>query len=143
MSRGGVVVYGVGQCGGALGGRWPSELPLFAGAPSLAPARPVTVPRVDPPFQAGSRTSRAAAEAIKPKRATQAERILDFLRERGEEGATIEEISIALHIKESSVCARLGWDLVKVGAVEQTKHERLTTSGLPAAVWIAKPVAVA
>lgn len=139
MSRHGVVFYGGSVA--EPGAPWPTLLPLFARTPEQAPAVPVVVPRVDPPFRAASSTSRAAAEAIKPKRASQAERILAFLRERGDEGATIEEISLALKIKESSVCARLGWDLIKVGAVEQAERERLTTSGLPAKVCLAKPKA--
>lgn len=116
------------------------ELPLFASAraSSLVTAESRVVPHVDPPFQAASRTSRAAAQAVKPRRASQAQRILSYLRARkacGDTGATIEEISLALGMKESSVCARLGYDLVKCGLVRKTDLERATSSGNAAVVW--------
>lgn len=115
-------------------------MPLFASgeASALVTPEPRVVPHVDPPFQASSRTSRAAAEAVKPRRASQAQRVLAYLRARragGDVGATIEEISLALGMKESSVCARLGYDLVKCGLVRKTALERETTSGNMAVVW--------
>lgn len=80
-------------------------------------------------------TSLEAYESVKPYKHTQRSRVLAFLREQTN-GATDEEIMIALGIRYSSVNpARKG--LVDDGLVQNSGQRRLTTSGRAAIVWIA------
>lgn len=58
------------------------------------------------PVHNSSAGSRRAAKAIAPKRLTQRERILEFIRERGRIGSTRDEIAYMLDIPIQSVCAR-------------------------------------
>lgn len=89
-----------------------------------------------------SSTSRAAANSTKPRR--QQDQVLDFII-CAENGATREEISKALGIKESAVCGRVAslvtqskedlFGLLPVHIIE--RGTRVTTSGKAAAVLYA------
>jgi len=87
----------------------------------------------------GTDTSRAAAMALSPDwRATVCGRVLTYIESRGAMGATREEISKALEIKEASVCGRVA-DLRRMGLIEEPKHmTRATSSGAQAQVVIAR-----
>lgn len=60
-----------------------------------------------PPFQPYSATSRAAALDAATRTPGQRERILDYVRSRGADGATRREISDALGIEIGTVCGRV------------------------------------
>ena len=91
-----------------------------------------------PPFQK-TRTSRAAAAAIAEMAGTVRGEVFSFLEGRGLEGATIEEISIGLELKESTVCGRLS-ELKKLHLVRHNGQTRLTTRKRSAMVWVAVAV---
>lgn len=85
------------------------------------------------PYQHGSATSRAAAEAVAPRAQSQKRRILEAYALAGEYGATREEISHWQGIRQATVCPRVN-ELVRKGFLEPTGRERPTTSGQPAEV---------
>jgi hypothetical protein len=82
-------------------------------------------------------TRAAAAVTIGPLRASMQERVLQFLRGRGDFGATDEEIHQATHLNPSSVRPRRG-ELVDAGQVADSGRTRPSSSGRPCVVWIAK-----
>jgi predicted ArsR family transcriptional regulator len=86
---------------------------------------------VDPPYQRHSRTSRAAAEQIKPHVVTQRERILSALRRFGPQ--TDEQLQTFLGLDPSSERPRR-IELVRDGLVVQD-GEGVTSSGRRAARW--------
>ena len=90
------------------------------------------------PFQIGSDTSEAAAEAQKGKAPSAIRRIYVFLLARGELGATDDEIRLALGMLPSTAGARRR-DLELKGACFKTSHRRLTAHGHPAVVYQAVP----
>lgn len=88
------------------------------------------------PYARTSRTSLAAAEAqtgagVK----TQRERILEYLRQQGREGATDEEIAGALDLSMNAVRPRRG-KLVEDRLVQDSGQTRPTEAGHPATVWV-------
>ena len=83
-------------------------------------------------------TSKAAAEAIKPHVSKQQKRILDFLIERGDHGATYTEISDGTGVYAQSVCGRMV-ELVSKKLVVKTETTRKTPSGTDAKVYRAVP----
>ena len=58
-----------------------------------------------------------------------------MLRERGEHGATDQEIQDALQLASNTEIPRR-WELVNAGAVVASKRKRLTRSNCPAIVWV-------
>lgn len=98
------------------------------------PSRPA-LPDPDPPDN-GTPTSRAAAEAARVTTPKQRAAVLRFLEERGQLGATDEEIQLALELRSQSEGPRRG-ELVKAGLVRDSGQRRPTTSGRAAVVWIA------
>lgn len=84
-----------------------------------------------------SKTSRAAAVAMRRASGGQLARVLQYVVMRGSEGATNEEIAGACEIKLQSVCARTN-DLAKRGLIRDSGRERKTSSGHNARVWIAE-----
>ena len=89
-----------------------------------------------PPAQHGSPTSQAAAALIEPTAGTLRAQVLAYLRERGDAGATDEEMQIALSMNPSTQRPRR-IELEKLGHVLRTTHTRKTTSGRDAVVFIA------
>jgi hypothetical protein len=81
-------------------------------------------------------TSDVAARRIRGAVTGLRNRVLAFLASRGTDGATDEEAETALRIRPQTYTPRRG-ELVKAGLVVDTGRRRCTTSGRPAAVWIA------
>src|SRR5579862_7683128 len=102
----------------------PAQLALFGPAPSPPPARNWTP------------TSRAAAHAIREAAPTLRTRVLEFIADCGEHGATNDEIAAGLGMLLQSVCARAN-ELWEQHAIADSGRTRLSRSGRPAKVWVA------
>jgi hypothetical protein len=87
-------------------------------------------------YQRHSKTSKAAAWAIEPKRASGRGILLAFLRSRGPMGATDEEMQRWAPMNDNTQRPRRG-ELVKGGFIHQSGTTRATTSGHDAVVWLA------
>lgn len=88
------------------------------------------------PYSNGT-TSRAAAEKIAPSAAALREQVLAFIRSRGTQGATDEEVQDALGMLGNTQRPRRG-ELVDSGHVRDSHQTRGTKSGRAAKVWVAK-----
>jgi hypothetical protein len=84
----------------------------------------------------GTATSDAAAASIKPILNELQARVLAFLREQGDAGATAQEIESGAGLGGSTVRPRL-IELRRRGDVVDSGRTRPTASGRQAAVWIA------
>lgn len=82
-------------------------------------------------------TSHAAAVAILPHVNALQRRVYDYIRSRGEHGATDEEIKLALGLRGSTVRPRR-CELHEKGLVVDTRRTRPTVTGRQATVWVAK-----
>ncbi len=80
-------------------------------------------------------TSRVAAGRIAGRTGTLRAAVLAMLRERGEQGATDQEIQDALELSSSTENPRR-WELVNAGAVVASGRKRKTRSNCPATVWV-------
>ncbi len=88
------------------------------------------------PYVARSETSKEAALSKKESRARDEKRVMDFVKGRGEHGATDYEIEVGLKFaRQSSVSARRG-SLVKKGQLRDSGLKRKTITGRYATVWI-------
>jgi transcription initiation factor IIE alpha subunit len=85
--------------------------------------------------QEHSETSVAAAEAVGSSAATLRGLVLSYIRIRGEEGATDEEIAIALDMNPSTARPRRV-ELERAGLIKKSGH-RPNRSGRLATVWSA------
>lgn len=83
----------------------------------------------------GSPTSKAAAESMKPHAGQQRELVRRFFAERGELGATQQEVELALGIAGNSVRPRCK-ELEQSGEVVDSGSTRPTVARRKAAVWI-------
>lgn len=90
-----------------------------------------------PPHQSHSDTSREAAEAIEPDAESLRGVVLAYIRRRGREGATDDEIQVALDMNPSTQRPRRV-ELWEAGLVERTSATRPTRSGRRATVWVAR-----
>lgn len=90
----------------------------------------------DAPFQAHSPTSADAATEIQPRTETLRRAVLAFLQQRGDEGASDEEIQEALAMNPSTQRPRR-IELVTMGLVRDSGRTRPTRSGRAAVVWVA------
>ena len=90
----------------------------------------------DRPPDNGTITSRQAAKAIAPAAGTLRARVLGFVASQGQRGATLDEISIGLEMRLSTVCARAN-ELKKSGQLRESSHTRPTSSGRQARVLVA------
>lgn len=88
-----------------------------------------------PACQMHSETSRAAAHAIKPSAKALREQVFDFVKGRGERGATDEEIASCLKMSGNTERPRRR-ELVLAGRVIDSGKKRETESGLMATIWI-------
>lgn len=95
-----------------------------------------------PPFQRTSDTSREAAIAAYPRVGTDKHAIVEFVRARGETGATQNEIELRLGLPRSTVCARVN-ELERDGYLVRTDMRRLTEFRRNAVVYVWKGVAIA
>lgn len=89
----------------------------------------------EPPCQAHSPTSREAAVAIEPRSETLRRAVLEFIRSRGETGATDEECQEGLAMNPSTQRPRR-IELQQAGLVHDSGRTRLTKSGRKAVVWV-------
>jgi hypothetical protein len=85
-------------------------------------------------------TSRIAADRIAGRTATLRAAVLSMLRDRGEYGATDQEIQTALQLPSNTEIPRR-WELVNAGIVAASGRKRSTTSGCPARVWVLSELA--
>jgi hypothetical protein len=104
------------------------QLDLFGQRPARR-----TTPRLPP--SNFSDTSRAAAVAHTHVAVEQGERVYAELVRRGRHGATNEELAVALGMRVSSVCGRVG-TLKADGRVVDSGQRRAGLSGLKHKVWV-------
>ena len=95
---------------------------------------PAEEPRA--PFVADSETSRQAALAIGPRLSALQAKVLRFITNRGDYGATDEEVALSLNMRGDTARARR-CELRDASLVVKSDKRRPTTSGQSAAVWIA------
>ena len=89
-----------------------------------------------PPFQRHSETSREASISIYPRVGTQRRIVLDYLRQRGDLGATDDEMQVALDMNPSTQRPRRV-ELERGELVVKTAMTRPTRAGRKAAVYVA------
>jgi hypothetical protein len=89
----------------------------------------------EPPCQRHSVTSREAADAIKPDASELRRRVLAYLRGRGEDGATDEEMQTGIPMVPNTQRPRRV-ELVEMGSVVDSGRKRRTRSGRNAVVWV-------
>jgi hypothetical protein len=96
-----------------------------------------------PPYQRTSSTSRRAAMALvtEGRLLDKREQVRRFIAERGDYGATREEVALGMGLRIQSVCGRVAELLEHIPgeppALQRTDRERKTTSGRNAEVLIA------
>lgn len=98
------------------------------------------LPLMPPVRNDAPETSRVAAGRIAGHAGTLRAAVLAMLRERGEHGATDQEIQDALQLPSNTEIPRR-WELVNAGAVVASGQKRKTRSNCPATVWIARDFA--
>lgn len=93
------------------------------------------------PFEKGSDTSKAAAEAIQPDAARLRSLVIDAFKEAGERGLTSNEVELKLGLRQSTASARVR-EVVLLGNLVESGI-RKTASGRNAKVfvWTDEPVA--
>lgn len=91
-------------------------------------------PREPRPAANWSRTSRAAAHAIRESAPNLRARVLEFIAARGPQGATNDEIAAGLGMLLQSVCARAN-ELWARKQIRDSGRTRLSRTGRPAKVW--------
>lgn len=89
-----------------------------------------------PRYVRNSDTSRAAQASAEPKAGTKRALVLAFIRGRGAEGATDEEVQMGLPISANTERPRRV-ELVDAGLVVDSKRRRATVGGDLAVVWVA------
>jgi hypothetical protein len=87
-----------------------------------------------PPFVAGSETSEAAASRAKQSAETMRARVLEYITAQGEEGATDDEVEVALGMLHQTASARRR-ELELSGHIQKTDWSRPTRTGSQAAVY--------
>ena len=97
--------------------------------------------RGEAPFIATSDTSKAAATAADGgKKVTNRDRILQFVRSTGSEGATDDEISQATLLLRQSICSARKV-LMELGVLMDSGKRRMMSTGRQGAVWVAREYA--
>jgi CRP-like cAMP-binding protein len=87
----------------------------------------------EPLAHRSSDTSKAAAARIQPVSAKMQRRILDYIKSRGDDGATYDEVVSELGLEKPTVAGRLN-DLKRAGLIADTGRRRPTRSGSSASV---------
>lgn len=88
------------------------------------------------PYQRHSRTSAAAAQRIEPTTGTKRALVLAFLRGRGADGATDEEMQQQIPMPSNTQRPRRV-ELVSGAFIVDSGRERKTSGGDDAVVWVA------
>lgn len=98
---------------------------------------------VQAPYRHESDTSREAAESVSRGRAQKdREIVLNFIRDQGDSGATIDEVAVFLtglagyEVAPGTASARIS-DLLEAGSISKTPIRRKTRRGKPACVHVA------
>ncbi len=115
--------------------RWRRPPAIAAQRVLFATNTPPDTPAATLPHN-GSPTSRAAAERAAARAPSQVDRIMAYIHERGEVGATIDELVEALDILSQSASARVN-GMRRDGLLRDSGKTRVTRSGCAAIVWIA------
>lgn len=105
------------------------QMALFEAAKSDLPLRA--------PYASGSDTSREAAESIEPASGTLRARVLGMIRDKGPLGMTCDEIEAESGLTHQTASARVN-ELMRLGAIVDSKMRRKTRSHRNAAVWLDK-----
>lgn len=92
-------------------------------------------PKPEPIPHSGTETSKAAAESIRPVVNRLAHEMYEFIRRRGEFGATDEEMAISLDISGSTQRPRRD-RLFKAGLIRRNGKTRPFKSGRQGDVWV-------
>ena len=87
----------------------------------------------------GTDTSKQAAKLIRDFAGSQQDRVLRFIQNMGERGATDQEIELGTGLPGNSVRPRRT-RLVELGKIKDSGRVRNTSAGRPASVWIASAV---
>lgn len=90
-----------------------------------------------PPFARESQTSRAAAISIYDEALTIRRKIWDFIHDRGNSGATCDEVERHMGLRHQTASARI-YELRKKGFLVTDGRKRLTSSGRFADVHCAR-----
>ena len=85
------------------------------------------------PYVPDSDTSREAAESVRSVVSSVRVRVYEYVRERGREGATSDEVEAALGLRHQTASARIR-ELVKKGVLTNSGARRRTRSGRTARV---------
>lgn len=93
------------------------------------------------PFVAGSETSEAAARSMEDSAVSYEMMVLNFIRSRGEHGATADECQAALGLTHQNGSARVSI-LAGRGAIIRTEEKRKTRQGRGAFVYVAPEFAL-
>ena len=93
------------------------------------------LPMMPPVRHDAPEMSRIAAGRIAGHAGTLRAAVLAMLRDRGEGGATDQEIQDALRLPSNTQIPRR-WELVNAGAVVASGRRRKTRSNCPATVWV-------
>ena len=84
----------------------------------------------------GTDTSQAAAESVRPSLKTVRSRVYEFIFERGNHGATCDEIQVALELLAQTASARCN-DLKRAKLIVDSGNRRPTRTGCSARVYVA------
>jgi hypothetical protein len=102
------------------------------GLPGVEPA-----PEPLPPHVAGSDTSLASAQALRPHLRNLNAKVYDAVALRGTEGATCDEVEVALDGRHQTISSRIR-HLVQIGALVDSGRRRRTRSGRTARVYLTR-----
>ena len=109
--------------------------------PNSRPNHIAKTPPLSPPVRHDApATSLVAADRIADHAGTLRAAVLAMLRERGEHGATDQELQTALGLSSDTEVPRR-WELVNAGEVAASGRKRKTRSNRPATVWVASEFA--
>lgn len=103
---------------------------------AIGAAELINLPLTAPARRNAPGTSRTAADRIGIAAKALRAKVLDYIVERGNAGATDDEGEAVLGIKSQTYTPRRG-ELVKLGLVIDSGARRPTTSGRAAVVWVA------
>lgn len=112
-------------------------LPQLPGVHEPPPKRLREVGRPWPlPSAPDSDTSADAADSMKGKAGAIRLDVLAFIRRRGDEGATADEVQVALGLTHQTSSARVSELANKFEMIEDSGRRRKTRSGSKAAVYV-------
>lgn len=89
------------------------------------------------PYVPGSETSKAAAQGARSKAPADRVRVYNYIHERGEYGATSDEVQVALGLTHQSGSARVSELASKHHVIRRTDRTRPTRTGHKAFVYVA------